>query len=174
MNLDKIHHRNHPDLDLIAADFDQSFIVRKFCGSAAIALYATLRVTGHDAQSSFLAAYGPAFFAHPDAIAAAAERFETTPTFRNAVDKAVETLGAERIAKELSARCDEASHFTQSHAMKWRVAASKSASNPTHIEDESFALKRDEASFADFAEQRRSEREQAAERDRIGNGIGGE
>uniref|UniRef100_E1T7F1 Uncharacterized protein n=1 Tax=Burkholderia sp. (strain CCGE1003) TaxID=640512 RepID=E1T7F1_BURSG len=161
----KIYHRNLPDLDLVAEDFDKAFIVRKVSGSASITLYATLRVTGHDAQSSFVAAFGSEFFGHPESIALAAERFESTPTFRNAAGDAVETLGAEAIAKELAARCEEVAGFTQANAMKWRVAMHCNRA----IEASTFIANGDDASFADFKKRRREEREKTERRERFGN-----
>jgi hypothetical protein len=170
--MSKIYHRINKDVDLVAADFSRSFIVRKFAG-AYIHLYATLRTTGHDQQSSFSAAFGSVFFGHPDAIAQAAELFERTPTYRNAASYAIEMLGAERIEKELAARCEEAAHFTQSHAMQFRVEMydawlqSRSAANIDHG-----ATRRDDEAYKAFAEERREERERQARADRIGNGIG--
>lgn len=168
----KIFHRINKQVDLIAKDFDQPFIVRKFCGSAAINLYATLRATGHDAKSSFLAAFGMQFFGHPDAIAHAAECFETTSLYRSAAEDAIEMLGAERITKELSDRCHEASQFTHDHAMKFRVEMHQEWYGSLKFETEQAIHHRDDAAFAEFDKERRTSREKAARQSLVGNGIG--
>ncbi|MBB4515843.1 hypothetical protein [Paraburkholderia fungorum] len=163
----KIYHRTDSKVDLIAKDFSLLFVVRKLCGRANIDLYATLRVTGHDSVSSFLAAFGTQLYGHPDAIVLAAKHFERTPVYQAAADAAIETLGAARIAKELAARCEEASHFTQAHAMQFRIDMKTRADEPL-----ANTVSRDEAAFAEFAKERRASRETEARKAHVGNGIG--
>lgn len=170
----KIYHRTDSRVDLIAKDFSQPFIVRKLCGTANIKLYATLRVTGHDSVSSFLAAFGTQLYGHPDAVVLAAKHFERTTVYQAAAEDAIETLGAARIAKELAARCEEASHFTQSHAMQFRIDMKKAWSSDSSLEMDSRTTARDDAQFAEFAKARVASREKAARKALIGNGIGGD
>ncbi|WP_025599574.1 hypothetical protein [Burkholderia sp. WSM2230] len=170
--MNKIYHRENSEVDLIAEDFDKHFIVRKLCGNTAVKLYATLRVTGHDSQSSFLAAFRLQFFGHPDAIALAAERFETTRLYSRAMEDATEALGAERIAKELSARCDESAHFTQSHAMHYRVELQEFLHGKPKFDIEPGIINSDDESYREFGTKRRKEREKAAREALVANGFG--
>ncbi|MFL9939998.1 hypothetical protein [Paraburkholderia graminis] len=161
---DKIYHRLNPEVDLRAADFSHKFIVRKFAGHC-IDLYATLRVTGHDAPSSFIAAFGKVFYGHPEAVASAAGHFERTITFQLSVEEATERLGEERIAKELSARCEEISAFTAVAARAFRIEFSERFIDRIRMHQ-------DDKAFAEFAAERRKEREKATAKDRVGNGLG--
>ncbi|RKT25476.1 hypothetical protein B0G69_1192 [Paraburkholderia sp. RAU2J] len=166
----KIYHRTNSEVDLVAKDFAMPFLVRQICGSVNIKLYATLRVTGHDSMSSFIAAFGTQLFGHPDAVVLAAKHFERTRLYQTSAGDAVEVLGADRIAKELAARCDEASHFTQSHAMAFRVGMKAAWTD----EPVATTANRDDAAFAEFVKERRTSREKAARKALVGNGTGGQ
>ncbi|CAN7313145.1 MULTISPECIES: hypothetical protein [Paraburkholderia] len=163
---EKIYHRLDDGVDLVAADFSQRFIIRKFCGHDSINQYATLRVCGFDGVSSFIVAFS-AFFGHPEAIQHAASAFETTPAFRNAVVAATELLGTARIKHELEQRCNEVSSWTADAARLFRIEFGNewAADNGTNLH----RIASDETAYVQFASKRREEREKAAAKDRFGN-----
>ncbi|MBU9647836.1 hypothetical protein KTF21_03930 [Burkholderia multivorans] len=73
-------------------DFGNRSVVRALFEPVDRRKHAMLRAAGYSAAESFMAVFGPRFIATPEALALAADAYETTNTFSNELGEALATV----------------------------------------------------------------------------------
>ena len=86
----RIRHTEHAPLQ--PEDFGNKAVSRALFEPSDRRKHAMLRAAGYSAAESFMAAFGHLFVAAPEALALAADAYETTNTFRAEIDAALATV----------------------------------------------------------------------------------